>query len=213
MTTEAHTQPLTVRAILFTGTADETINALASRLADSGVARAVAGNLPDLSAPAVAAVGQEIATVADALLDLNVLDLALSGWRKHSDLRSAAARTLDARGSEEIVELANHQITSIHRPRIDLYLDSTRLGSVQVEITVIFDIQALAAVIRDGCLVALRTGRVDVTAKLTVEDVAITERKSTLDLAPDIRLNAGVRLVDEGRVPPSRAAGGHLRPS
>src|SRR5438034_1853331 len=69
------------------------------------------------------AVLRGIADQIARVLDRDVIDVLGAGWRKHEALTSAGRRTLATPGAEEIVELADHRISSNHRPRIDVILD------------------------------------------------------------------------------------------
>ncbi len=188
------TQPLTVRTILFPEPADDPVSALASRLVDTGVARTIATGLRGLTTSTIATTNEEIATVIDGLLNLDLPALAIDGWRKHQALRAAARHTREARGSEEIVELATHRITSIYRPRIDLLVNEKRVLCVGLQVRITFDIRAVVGVVRAGYLVALRTGRADITAGLEVENVPLAEETRTIDLKLAVPLGTGIWL-------------------
>ena len=58
--------------------------------------------------------------MADDLVDLDLGDLLVAGWRRHSRLVEAARRTLAAPGTEEVALLAPDRVTSVHHPHVDL---------------------------------------------------------------------------------------------
>ncbi|MFI8520466.1 hypothetical protein ACIGEZ_21950 [Streptomyces sp. NPDC085481] len=142
------------------------------------------------------AVEHELATVVDDFLALDMLDLAASGWRGHSALRSAARRTRDLPGSEEVVALATHRVTSTHRPFVDLYVDGVKLGTIDVELTLVFRISGLVCVVRDACLTGVRSGDCSVDARLGVQGSVLAERRGgRLDLPGQFALRGPVPLL------------------
>ena len=87
-------------------------------------------------------------------------------WRRYSALTSAAERTLAAPGSEEVVLLATHRVTWTYEPHIDLLVDGRKVTSLELQMTVVFDLHGVAAVVQLGDLVALRGGGCLITATL-----------------------------------------------
>jgi hypothetical protein len=74
------------------------------------------------------AVGAIIAAVF-VLLDYNMIELLVDGWREHRDLTDAARHTLAKPGSTELVALATHSITVTQKPSIDLLLNGEPVAS------------------------------------------------------------------------------------
>ncbi|MET9953090.1 hypothetical protein ABZ135_16255 [Streptomyces sp. NPDC006339] len=129
------------------------------------------------------AVEHELATVVDDFLGLDALDLVAAGWRGHTALRSAARRTRDLPGSEEVVALATHRVTSSHRPTVDVYVDGARIGTLEVGLDVVFWISGFVCVVRDAHLTRVESGNCAVDASLAVQGEIITERRGKpLDL-------------------------------
>lgn len=190
-------QPLSVQAFLYGDQSDsEAVEAFSRSLNERDVAKSAAEGLRHLSGSAVAAVNREIATVAAGVLDINLAGLLVSGWRKYSDLASAAERTVAAPGSEEVVVLASHRVTSAHRPYVDLYIDNVKVVTLRFELKVVFDLIGLVAVVRQGELTALRSGECAVTATLALEGIPLTQRQRQVDLAVVVPLDPPVHLVD-----------------
>jgi hypothetical protein len=189
--------PLSVQAFLFGDESDsDGVEAFSRSLDERDVAKSAAEGLRHLSGSAVAAVNREIATVAAGALDLNLTGLLVSGWRKYSNLVSAAERTVAAPGSEEVVVLASHRVTSAHRPYVDLYIDNVKVVTLRFELKVVFDLNGLVAVVRQGELTALRSGECAVTATLALEGVPLTQRQREVDLAVVVPFDPPVHLVD-----------------
>jgi hypothetical protein len=129
----------------------------------------------------------QVGVVADGLLNLDLGDLVLAGWRKQERLAAAAERTAANPGSSELVELATHRITSIHRPYVELLLNDTHLTYVSFEFDLEFVVTALAVTVRHGRIVSLHAGDCDVSATLAAEGVQLISRKERLPLSRIVR--------------------------
>ncbi|TDU73944.1 hypothetical protein [Streptomyces sp. KS 21] len=203
MITAPVVEPLTVRDLLI-GPQDQAPEALADSLQAHG---AVTGLLPGvhrLSTAADRAVGRELATVVNGFLDLDLVSLVASGWSKHKALKEAARRTRRHPGSEEVVALATHTISSAHHPSVDLLVDGAPAATVPVNLNVLFRISGLVGVVRDGLLVAVRSGQCGVEGKLAVRDVVVASREGWLDLPAALRLREPIDLLrDRPPVPPT----------
>jgi hypothetical protein len=110
MTAAVPTRPLTTSAFLLGG-AQDPAQALAHALKEGGVLGTLGAALQALSQTGREVAGGEVAAVAQQLLEMELGELAVAGWRKHAALTAAAERTL-ATGSSEVVDLASHRMTS-----------------------------------------------------------------------------------------------------
>jgi hypothetical protein len=133
--------------------------------------------------------------VASALeLDLaNVLEL---GWRKYEALAEAARRSLDVPGEEQIVSLAEHRITSIHRPNVEIVVDNVEVSEIDLKIELTIELEAVCGVVSAGRLIALRSGRAAIRAALWCEGVLMKSSMKELDLQVQLGLGSGLVLVE-----------------
>ena len=106
MSTATATTPISASVFLF-GDGEEGISALAGSLDEQGVLGSLGSALTKLSGAGMQAVGEQIATVAHGLLDLDLGDLLTHGWQRFDDLTDAARRTVENRGSREVVDLVS----------------------------------------------------------------------------------------------------------
>lgn len=198
------TEPLSARVFLLGDDPDvDTVEVIARSLSECGVAQSAIQGLRGLSISALQAVNREVATVADGLLNLDLGDVLLSGWRKYTDLTKAAERTLASPGSEEVVVLATHRVDSTHHPSVDLLVDGVKVHTFVFELKVVFDLNGVAAVVRLGALVALRGGECVVTATLTLEGTSLElSAKGRIDLALIVPLRWPIPLARQGHHPP-----------
>jgi hypothetical protein len=184
MTTPSPDQPLTTVAFLFG--VEDSVDALARALDEKAVLRPIDDALNALkkkvSQTGRQAAGSEITTAADVLLDLDLASLVASGWRKHAALTEAAERTLANPGSSEIVELLVHNITTTHRPSVDLLIDHVPVTTIHFELCFEFAVKGLVVTVRNGHVVNLHSGSCDVTGTLTAEGAQLASRRAHLEL-------------------------------
>ncbi len=141
------------------------------------------------------------------LLQFDVIELLVDGWREHHDLTDAARHTLAKTGSTELVVLATHRITVSQQPSVDLVLNGERVETVQLELTIQFDISAAVAGVIAGMMTALHSGRCDITATLAIQGAEAIQRQKRIDLPGVISLNHGIRLLDEADYAKASTAG------
>lgn len=196
------TEPLSVRAFLF-GDATDTVELLTRSLSEQGMSQSVIQGLRKLSGSALQTANQEIATVANGLLNLDLGNILVSSWRKYTDLTKAAERTLAAPDSEEVVVLATHRIASTHHPSVDLLVDGIKVHTFVFELKVVFDLNGVTAVLRQGALVALHGGECVITATLTLEETPLElSRKGRINLALVVQLRRPIPLARQDNLLP-----------
>jgi hypothetical protein len=190
--------PLTMRSFLFddpSGVA--TSEALGQALSEHGLAETTLRGTRRLAASAYGAVDERIGALVGGLLEMDLGDALVTGWRRYAALVDSARRTLAAPGTEEVLALATHRVAAEHRPHVDLLLDGVRLNSFEFMITCVFDLTGVAAVVRDGDLVALRGGSCLATVTLCLEGARLARRQQGFDPGLVVRLPAPVPLIAE----------------
>ncbi|MBT2511130.1 hypothetical protein J7I98_36010 [Streptomyces sp. ISL-98] len=195
MTVTSPVEHMTVRALLFGEDGGSATDALADHLHERDVGETLSHGARGMAGSAGRAVEREVATVVNGFLAMDVIDLLGVGWRKHSALTAAARRTRDAPDSEELVALVSHHITSTHRPCVDLIIDGVKVGTIDLAITVDFDLNGVLAVVREARLAALRSGECTATGTLAIEENTVASRNRPLDLPGTIRLRSGIPLL------------------
>ena len=218
MTSAIATQPITAAGFLFGGSQDSTelidffgeqdsIGALAEAVQEHDTLGSVDAALTKLSWAGRRAVGNQVATIAHGLLDLDLADLLVAGWCKFVDLTAAARRTLDAPGSSEVVELATHSVTSTNSPNVEVLVNNTRVATVRFELSIKFTVKGLVATIRGGRLVSFYSGECEVTGTLAAEGRQLAARKAQFQLPMLLRLGDGIPLLRGSAQPDVDAAG------
>lgn len=98
--------------------------------------------------------------------------------------------------------LATHRVVSTHHPSVEVLIDGVKVHSFIFELKVIFNLDGVTAVVRQGNLVALRAGQRVVTATLTLQTTLELSRKGQLNLPSAIRTSpAPIPLTRKDRYP------------
>jgi hypothetical protein len=203
-------QPLTASTFLFDD--EDTDRALARALDEHGVLGSLDNALGLMAQTTREAAGDQVAAVADGVLDLDLGDLVVAGWRKQGELAAAAERTAANPGTAELVELATHRVSSIHHPYVELLVNDVRVTTVNFELDLEFEIKALVATVRDGRLVSLHSGDCDLSATLTAEGIRLASKRRRFDLPLVVRwplllhLGGGADPLPYGAKPPPTSA-------
>lgn len=180
MTSSGAGGPLTALDVLFGPEADIPA-ALAREIlsaSDQNLGRAL-GGLPEVTREAAV---REAATVAAGLLQVDLISVLVAGWREHRDISSVARRTLAAPGSAELVSMITHRVTVAQNPSVSVLVDGHRVATVQLGLSITFDVNALLAGISGGRLVTIHSGRCDITATLAVQDTDLLTKQAHLEL-------------------------------
>jgi hypothetical protein len=198
LTSSAPPAPATALAVLFGPDADA-VGALARRIAsDPG---SLGRALEDLPTAARKAAAQQVAAAAAGLLDVDLLEVLVAGWRKYQDLVAAARRTLAVPDSIELVQLATHRVTAAQQPYVTVLVDDHRVATLDLGLSLVLDVSAVLAEISAGRLAALQSGHCDITASLAVEGADVVTRQAHLELPGAISLGKGIRLLPAGDYP------------
>jgi hypothetical protein len=200
MTADTSSYPGPGVAVLF-GSGDDLAAALAGAGLTDWIETNVGGAPGGLSPVTRAAAAREISATVASLLDVNPIDVLVGGWREYKKITDAARGTLAAAGSTELLPLATHKITETLNPSVAVLVDGYRIAVLQLSISVTCDVQAMLAKIRGGRLVAIESGRCDITAALAIADVEITSRTTRFDLPGVIPLGRGLRLLPAEEYP------------
>jgi len=198
MTTAGESSTLTALDLLFGPHADAAQILAVEILSpggDQNLGRALA-HLPETTRKAAV---QEAASTTAALLEVDLIGVLVRGWREHRDIVSAARRTLATRGSTEVVSMIGHEVTVDQRPSISVLVDGRQVATLQLGLSVVFDVNALLLAISGGRLVAVHSGRCEITVTLAVQGTDLIVRHAHLELPGVIPLRRGIRLlpVDE----------------
>ncbi len=159
---------------------------------------------------------REAAVAAAGLLKVDLMDVLMAGWREHRDIYSAARRTLATPGSKELVGLAPHRVSTVQQPAVSILVDGHRVHTLQLGLSIIFEVTGLVAGISAGRLAGVHAGRGEIGVALTIHELEVLTKRSHLELPGAMALKSGFRLLpaseypDEARVHPGSQHPGSL---
>jgi hypothetical protein len=157
---------------------------------------------------AAKAVGDQVSSVGQDLVDLDAGDVLVRVWRKHKDLVTAARQTLEEPGSSATVILAAHDIHVDHQPEVEVLVEGVRVATVTFGLALDLKVEALVAVVLDGALVEIAQGDVHVTGSLSVYGEKVLSRTRVVSLPDWFALRGHLALVtQENAVPHRRGLG------
>ncbi len=141
-------------------------------------------------------VERELAAALAGLLDVDVSEALLAGWRAHSDLLAAAKATSGDPGAAEVVALATHRIESSYHPQVELIVNGVKAATVELTVEVAVDIEGLLVTVRGGRLVTLHSGRCQIRVTLLYSEVRLASGTATFDAPGTVALGAGMDLLE-----------------
>jgi hypothetical protein len=199
MTTATTQTGLTVRTFLLGDDTEDDLAVLRQALSDHGVISQCGGELARLTQEAREAANDSLASVTAGLLDLDLGDVLIYGWRTHERLVNAAKLTVRVPGREEVVQLGSHQVAWTKHPTIDLLVDGVRVHTFRFKLTITFEVDVAAAVVREGKLVALKAGDGSVIGALTLEmpgeDTQLLRQERKINFHLIVHLGSGIPLL------------------
>ena len=202
MTTAEESSTPTALGLLFgpnTDAAETLASEILSPGGDQSLGRALA-HLPETTRKAAV---REAASTAAALLEVDPIEVLLRGWREHREIAAAARRTLATPGSTELVTVAGHEVTVDQQPSVSVLVDGSQVATLQLGLTIVFDVKALLLGISGGRLTAVHSGHCDVTVTLAVQGTDLAVRHAHFELPGAVRIGQGIRLLPDGDYPAS----------
>jgi hypothetical protein len=188
---------ITAAELLF-GSTEDAQEALARHVMSARTMARAFARLPRVTREAAV---REASVAAVGLLKVDLMEVLVTGWREHRDIFSAARRTLDMPGSKELVGLAPHRITTVQQPAVSILVDGRRVHTLQLGLSIFFEVTGLVAGIHAGRLAAVHAGRGDVGVALTIHELEVLTKRSHLEL-PGVRsLRRGFRLLPASEYP------------
>lgn len=198
--TSATTQTgLSVRSFLLGSGSEDDTTRIRRLLSEHDIVSKCGDGLARLTRQGREAVEEQLASATTGLLDLDLGDLLIYGWRTRERLLKAACQTRQVPGRREVVQLGSHRITSAHNPTVELLIDGVKVHTFRFELTAIFDIEVAALVVQDGLLTALKVGDGAITCTLTLQmpggDAELVNRQRKINLHLIINIGHGIPLL------------------
>jgi hypothetical protein len=199
MTTATTQTGLTARTFLLGGGTEDDVAVLRHALSEHGVISQCGGELTRLVPEARQAADDALASVTAGLLDLDLGDVLIYGWRTHDRLVNAAKQTMRTPGRQEVVQLGSHHVIWTKQPTVDLLLDGVLVHTFHFQLTIVFEVDVASAIVEKGKLTALKAGDSSVAGTLTLRmpggDIQLLQQKRNINLHVIVHLGSGIPLL------------------
>ena len=146
--------------------------------------------LRTLSAVARRALIEEIEAKLRIIMGETLADLVIGGWRAHAAITQAVRRSRSQPGVDQVVSLRQHTITVHRQHNLDIELDSVQVMALSAQLVVRLQLYDAVAVVRDGQLVAVRSGQAKADGTVTVDGVQVAQRTLTFPLTAELALHS-----------------------
>lgn len=107
---------------------------------------------------------EEIESKLRMIMSETVVDLIVGGWRAYGAVRQAIDKSLSQPGIDQIVPLRNHIITASRQHSLDVEVDGFQVMTLSVELAIRVQLYDAVAVVRDGHILAVRSGQAELMA-------------------------------------------------
>ncbi len=88
-----------------------------------------------------------------------------------------------------------HQIEFSHPWTLEVFVNGKSAGTIEVELSVSFDMDLVVLVTRQGRIAAIESGRCVITGALAIAGTEVAKRRGRFDLCGEIPLGHGLVLA------------------
>jgi hypothetical protein len=145
--------------------------------------------LRKLGAVARRALIEEIEAKLRMVMGDTLVDLIVGGWGAYAAVTQAIRKSRSQPGVDQVVPLRNHTIKAARQHSLDIEVDSFPVISLSVQLVVRVQLYDAVAVVRDGRLVAVRSGEAKADGTVTVDGVEVAQRTLTFPLTAELALH------------------------
>lgn len=185
---------------------EEPPTALTEAVGESAKRGGVGGALTRLTPVGLDILGSRVGRLVGELLNVDLGSVIGSALTKNRAIADALRSTAERPAAESVVPLADQTLTSTYSPAVDIIVDGVTTTSIPFQVVIATTIEGGLLVIRDGHMVAVRAGRVTLSASLACEGVRIAEREVLLDLPAAMSLPAAGPQVAAATTDPAQVS-------
>jgi len=132
----------------------------------------------------------------DALLNVPLSDIMIGAWKKYSILLKYCDPTKYGPDETFLVPLAEHTITSTHKPYIEVLVNEKEVTKIHFSITISLMLEGFILKVQDGKIKEIRTGTCQGKGEIQCEGVTIKEKQTESYRFPGvIHLGDGVPIL------------------
>ena len=136
------------------------------------------------------ALSEEIEAKLRMVMSETLVDLILGGWRSYAAVTQAMWKSRSQPGVELIVALRSHTISAERQHDLDIEVDSMRVMTLSSRLGMQIGVNGAVAVVRDGQLLAIRSGQAEADGKVTLEGLQIARSRRAFPLTAHLALHS-----------------------
>jgi hypothetical protein len=156
---------LTLNALLWNGSSREAAATLLD-LVKQRVPSHVVKSMPSLQWKQLA---HAMTDQALAGFDISLADILVRSWCDFTEIRAAADRRKTPAGATRSVPLVEHELESVHHPKLEISIEGMRSFEVEFEVKLVLRIQAAIVSIRDARVREIELGNCHGEAKVSAQ--------------------------------------------
>ena len=160
--------------------------------------------LRTLGAVARRALLEETEAKLRMVLSDSLVDVMVGGWRAHAAIAQAVRKSRSQPDVDQVVPLRNHTITAHRQHNLDIEVDSVAVMTLCAELVMAVQLYDAVAIVRDGHLIAVRSGTAKADGRVTVDRVEVVQRTVNFPLTAEL----GLHSPRDSRATLGSAAGG-----
>jgi hypothetical protein len=142
-----------------------------------------------------AGVRNQILMKAGGLLDITLLDVMRSAWKKGRELEAYRDTEKYPLNKTFTVPLVEHKITSTHKPRVDIQINGKTVGSVHFTVNIEIAVKGMTLEIRNARITKIHAGDCKAKGSFFCEGFLLAERATQpLELPGTIDLDEGLEI-------------------
>jgi hypothetical protein len=136
------------------------------------------------------ALSEEIEAKLRMVMSETLVDLILGGWRSYAAVTQAMWRSRNQPGVELIVALRSHTISAERQHDLDIEVDSMRVMTLSTRLAMQIGVNGAVAVVRDGKLIAIRSGQAEADGKVKLEGLQIAHTRRAFPLTAHLAVHS-----------------------
>lgn len=142
--------------------------------------------LRTLGAVARRALLEETEAKLRMVLSDSLVDVMVGGWRAHAAIAQAVRKSRSQPDVDQVVPLRNHTITAHRQHNLDIEVDSVAVMTLCAELDMAVQLYDAVTIVRDGHLIAVRSGKAKADGTVTVDGVEVAKRTLTFPLTAEL---------------------------
>jgi hypothetical protein len=130
---------------------------------------------------------------AVAMLDIPLVEkILLPAWRQYRDLESKIL----ADRKEQVVWLAQHTLSSVHNPYLDVLCHGVRTAkAIRLDVSADFTISEFGLVVQSRRIRRIKTGNIEGKGTVAFKDLKLEKSFGKIELLDEIGLGEGIPLA------------------